>query len=156
MDITEERKALREQYGQLIDRFGKAWERGQPDEMPKVFTDDGVFVPSPFDAPIRGVTAIAEYWRSVPFEQAEISFRFGEIFVAGPWFSTEIKCTFRRRRTGPGSERLCNLNGHECASVAGKSGMGPSSLDRVFLSKRRRRDRNAAAVCSGILYRRGR
>jgi ketosteroid isomerase-like protein len=100
MDITEERKALREQYGQLIDRFGKAWERGQPDEMPKVFTDDGVFVPSPFDAPIRGVTAIAEYWRSVPFEQAEISFRFGEIFVAGPWFSTEIKCTFRRRRTG--------------------------------------------------------
>jgi len=100
MGTTEEWKELREKYGLLVERFGKGWERGQPDEMSNVFTEDGLFVPSPFDAPIRGGSAIAEYWKNVPFEQAEISFRFGEIFVAGPWFSTEIKCTFRRRRTG--------------------------------------------------------
>jgi ketosteroid isomerase-like protein len=59
-----------------------------------------VFIPGPFEAPVRGREAIRVYWRDVPLEQAEIAFRHGEIFVAGPWFATEYKCTFRRRRTG--------------------------------------------------------
>jgi hypothetical protein len=29
-----------------------------------------------------------------------VTFSSGEIFAAGPWFSTEFKCVFRRRRTG--------------------------------------------------------
>ena len=56
--------------------------------------------PSPFDAAVKGTDAIKEYWRDVPMEQSEIAFRYGEIFVIGPWFSTEFKCPFRRRRTG--------------------------------------------------------
>lgn len=93
-------KELRAAYGAMIERFGAAWEQGSPDEIAEIFSDDAVFLPSPFDAPIRGKTAIAAYWKDTPTEQAEISFRFGEIFAAGPWFSTEYKCTFRRRRTG--------------------------------------------------------
>lgn len=93
-------KELRAAYGGLIERFGKAWEQGSPDEITEIFSDDAVFLPSPFDEPLRGKTAIAEYWKDVPHEQAEVSFRYGEIFAAGPWFSTEYKCTFRRRRTG--------------------------------------------------------
>ena len=36
----------------------------------------------------------------MPYNQSEITFSSGEIFGAGPWFSTEFKCVFRRRRTG--------------------------------------------------------
>lgn len=93
-------KELRVAYSGLIERFGEAWEQGSPEAMTELFDEDAVFVPSPFDAPLRGKTAIAEYWKDVPLEQADISFRFGEIFAAGPWFATEYKCTFRRRRSG--------------------------------------------------------
>ena len=93
-------KELRVTYSALVERFGKAWEQGLPDEITEVFSEDAVFLASPFDGPLRGRTAITEYWKDVPLEQAEVSFRFGEIFAAGPWFATEYKCTFRRRRTG--------------------------------------------------------
>jgi ketosteroid isomerase-like protein len=95
-----ESKELRVVYSGMIEQFGNAWEQGAPDRITEAFTEDAVFLPSPFDAPIKGTAAIAEYWKDIPVEQAEVSFRFGEIFVAGPWFSTEYKCTFRRRRTG--------------------------------------------------------
>jgi ketosteroid isomerase-like protein len=93
-------KELRARYGALVKQFGDAWAGGQADAVAEVFGEDGVLLPDPFGAPVRGRTAIAEYWRGIPREQAEISFRFGEIYVAGPWFATEFRCTFRRRRTG--------------------------------------------------------
>jgi len=93
-------KELRTVYSGMIEQFGKAWEQGLPEEITEVFSDDAVFMASPFDEPLRGKVAISEYWKDVPVEQAEVQFRFGEIFAAGPWFSTEYKCTFRRRRTG--------------------------------------------------------
>ena len=108
---------LKRQYAGLIERFGKGWEEGNPEDIAEVFTEDGTLLSAPFDAPLRGRAAIAEYWKDIPLEQAEISFRFGEIFVAGPWFSTEIKCTFRRRRTG----RLVDIRGALfCETVGGR------------------------------------
>jgi ketosteroid isomerase-like protein len=98
--MPPEWKALRLQYGALVEQFGKGWEQANSETMTEVFAEDGVFIPSPFDPAVRGRAAIGQYWKNIAFEQAEIAFRFGEIFVAGPWFSTEIKCTFRRRRTG--------------------------------------------------------
>jgi ketosteroid isomerase-like protein len=84
----------------LLARFGAGWERGEGQQIADLFTTDGVFIPGPFDAPLKGREAILAYWRDIPMEQAEISFRSGEVYVAGPWFATEFKCTFRRRRTG--------------------------------------------------------
>ncbi len=108
-------------YGALIERFGKAWEAGDCDEMAAVFADEGVFVPEPHASPLKGPAAIAYYWRDIPLEQSEVSFRFGEIYVAGPWFSTEFKCTFRRRRTGePVDLRgalFCEVEGEEIAEM---------------------------------------
>ena len=88
------------QFDKLVERFGKAWENGHPDEISEIFTDDATFLPSPFDTPLKGKAAIAEYWKDTPSEQAEVSFRYGEIYAVGPWFAAEYKCTFRRRRTG--------------------------------------------------------
>src|SRR5437867_5203023 len=41
-----------------------------------------------------------DYWKDVPLNQAEVTFRSGELYEAGPWFATEFRCTYRRRRTG--------------------------------------------------------
>jgi len=85
---------------QLIDEFGRGWSRGKVDVMMSVFSTDPVFVETPFAEPMRGFEAVRSYWADVPMHQSEISFTSGEIFAAGSWFSTEFKCTFRRRRTG--------------------------------------------------------
>lgn len=98
--MTQETPSRGAEFDALIAKFGQGWQQGKPELMLEVFTDDAVFVPGPFEAPVRGRDAIRLYWRDVPLEQAEIAFRHGEIFLAGPWFATEYKCTFRRRRTG--------------------------------------------------------
>ncbi len=100
VNVSTDWKELRSQYGRLMEQLGEGWESGKPGAIADLFTDDATFLPSPFDPPIKGKTAINDYWKDIPLEQAEVSFRFGEIFVAGPWFATEIRCTFRRRRTG--------------------------------------------------------
>ncbi|TFG46351.1 MAG: nuclear transport factor 2 family protein [Gemmatimonadales bacterium] len=84
----------------LIDAFGKGWAKGDVPLLMSVFTDDAVFIETPFSAPRTGRDAILQYWRDVPVHQAELTFSSGEIFVVGPWFSVEYKVTFRRRRTG--------------------------------------------------------
>jgi ketosteroid isomerase-like protein len=84
----------------LIDTFGKGWSRGNLDLLMSVYADDAVFIETPFSEPLRGVDAIRRYWADVPYHQSEVSFSSGEIYSAGPWFSTEFKCVFRRRRTG--------------------------------------------------------
>jgi ketosteroid isomerase-like protein len=110
-------KELQAEYVELIERFGRGWEHGKPNEIAELFSEDGIFSPSPFDAPLLGRSAILEYWKDIPREQAEIVFRFGELFVAGPWFATEIKCTFRRRRTG----QLMDVRGALfCETIEGK------------------------------------
>ena len=87
-------------YRELVDTFGAAWERGDLEAIASVFTPDAVFLETPFSDKTVGLAAIREYWRDVPANQAEVSFRSGEIYVAGPWFATEFRCTYRRRRTG--------------------------------------------------------
>lgn len=84
----------------LVDTFGKGWAKGDIPLLMSVFAEDATFVETPFSAPRKGREAILQYWRDIPVHQAEVTFSSGEIFAAGPWFSTEFKVTFRRRRTG--------------------------------------------------------
>jgi len=97
---SEPQTTPKKQYEAIIEEFGTGWEKGDADKIAGLFTEEGVFSPAPLDAPATGRDAIRSYWRDTPKEQADIKFRAGEIFIAGPWFSTEFKCTFRRRRTG--------------------------------------------------------
>jgi ketosteroid isomerase-like protein len=84
----------------LIDTFGKGWSKGDIELLMSVYSPDAVFVETPFTPPLRGQDEVRKYWLEVPYNQSEITFTSGEIFAAGPWFSTEFKCVFRRRRTG--------------------------------------------------------
>jgi len=87
-------------YRELVDAFGMAWERGDVEAITALFTPEAVFLETPFGERSVGIAAIRDYWKDVPTNQAEVSFRSGEIYVAGPWFATEFRCTYRRRRTG--------------------------------------------------------
>jgi ketosteroid isomerase-like protein len=84
----------------LVDTFGTGWARGDIDLLMSVYAPEAVFVETPFTPTVRGTEAVRAYWSEVPYNQSEITFTSGEIYAAGPWFSTEFKCVFRRRRTG--------------------------------------------------------
>lgn len=91
---------MHEAYRELVDTFGHGWEHGAVDEIASVFAPDAVFLETPFSAKCVGREAIESYWQGIPANQAEVTFKAGEIYVAGPWFATEFRCTYRRRRTG--------------------------------------------------------
>lgn len=84
----------------LIDTFAGGWARAKIDPLMSVFAEDAVFLETPFAEPIRGEGAIRRWWADVPYHQSEITCTTGEIYGAGPWFATEFRVTFRRRRTG--------------------------------------------------------
>ena len=84
----------------LIDTFGKGWSKENIDLLMSVYSPDVTFIETPFTQPLKGQEEVRRYWLDVPYNQSEITFSSGEIFAAGPWFSTEFKCVFRRRRTG--------------------------------------------------------
>ena len=87
-------------YRELLEQFGSAWERGDVDAIAAVFAPDAVFLGTPFGERTAGIDAIRAYWKDVPLNQAEVTFKAGEIHAAGPWFAAEFRCTYRRRRTG--------------------------------------------------------
>lgn len=100
---------------QLIDTFTKGWSKADVAVIMSVFAPEAVFLEAPFSAPMTGTDAIRRYWADVPYHQSEITATSGEIYVVGPWFSTEFKVTFRRRRTGEWVEArgalFCELAG---------------------------------------------
>lgn len=87
-------------YRALIDAFARGWEGGDVEAIAAVFTDDVVFLETPFSREERGSAALRAYWKDIPLHQAETKVTMGEIYAAGPWFATEFRCTFRRRRSG--------------------------------------------------------
>ena len=111
----------RERARELMDGFARGWAKGQIDLILSVFTTDAVFVETPFAEPLRGGDAIRRYWSEVPANQSEITVTTGEIYAAGPWFATEFKAVFRRRRTGEWIEAkgamFCETEGGRIAEM---------------------------------------
>ena len=105
----------------LIDTFGEGWSRGNVDRLMSVFRDDFVFIETPFSDPLKGAEAVRRYWLEVPLHQSDITFTSGEIFAAGPWFSTEFKCVFQRKRTGEWVEArgaiFCDTDGDKVTEM---------------------------------------
>ena len=108
---------LRETAGELMDTFTRGWSKAQIDVIVSVFSGDAVFLETPFSAPLSGSEAIRRYWSEVPANQSEISVTRGEIYAAGPWFASEFKAVFRRRRTGEWVEARGAVF---CETAAGK------------------------------------
>ena len=105
----------------LMDTFGKGWAKADTALLLTVFSSEAVFIETPFSEPLRGLEAVRGYWRDVAYHQSDITFATGEIYVAGPWFSTEFKLVFQRRRTGEWVEAFgaifCETNGREITEM---------------------------------------
>lgn len=84
----------------MLDAFAKGWSKGRVDLMVDLFHEQGILLETPFSKPIQGADAIRAWASDIPYHQSETSFSTGELFVAGPWFSSEFKLVFRRRKTG--------------------------------------------------------
>lgn len=85
---------------ELMDTLASGWSKGRVDTMLEVFGEDAVFIETPFTAPRTGIQAIREWANDIPYYQSDATFSTGEVYVAGPWFSTEFKLVFRRRTSG--------------------------------------------------------
>lgn len=85
---------------ELIDTLARGWSKGRPDVIASIFHEQAIFLETPFGTPIQGRDAIRTWAADIPYHQSEASFTTGEAFIAGPWFSTEFKLVFRRRKTG--------------------------------------------------------
>ena len=105
----------------LVDTFTKGWSKADVATILSVFSDEAVFLETPFSAPLTGLDAIRTYWADVPYHQSEITASSGEIYAAGPWFSTEFKVVFRRRRTGDWVEArgalFCEIAGDKISEM---------------------------------------
>ena len=85
---------------ELMDTLASGWSKGRVDTMLEVFSEEAVFIETPFTAVRTGIEAIREWANDIPYYQSDATFSTGEIYIAGPWFSTEFKLVFRRRTTG--------------------------------------------------------
>jgi ketosteroid isomerase-like protein len=119
--MSDQEQATRALGRALIDEFGRGWSRAKVDLLLSVFAPDAAFVETPFSEPLRGTDAIRGYWGDIPMNQSEITFSSGEIYAAGPWFSTEFRCVFRRRRTGEWVDArgaiFCETNGEKITEM---------------------------------------
>ena len=105
----------------LIDAFALGWTKADVNGILSVFSEQAVFVETPFSAARTGWDAIRSYWADVPYNQSEIKVTTGEIYAAGPWFSTEFRAVFRRRRTGDWVEArgaiFCETDGEKITEM---------------------------------------
>jgi ketosteroid isomerase-like protein len=93
-------RPFREHARQLLDTFARGWSKGRVDLLIDLFHPQAILLEAPFSQPVQGHEAIRTWLADIPYHQSEIAFSTGELFVAGPWFSSEFKLVFRRRKTG--------------------------------------------------------
>jgi hypothetical protein len=91
---------MRQRAREISDALAAGWTKGRVEDIAALFTDTAVLLETPFGAPVNGLEAIRKWAGDIPYYQSEATFTTGEVFVAGPWFSTEFKLVFRRRTTG--------------------------------------------------------
>ena len=52
--------------------YGRAWETRDPQAAAHLFTEEATYQETPFDKPMRGLSAIMDYWSEVPRNQEQI------------------------------------------------------------------------------------
>ncbi len=65
-----------ETFESWLDAYGRAWETQDQQAAADLFTDDATYQETPFDEPVRGPLAIAEYWSAAVRSQDQVRFGF--------------------------------------------------------------------------------
>lgn len=82
-------------HEEWIERYRRAWETGDPDEITDLFTPDASYRASVFRQPHRGRAAIRQYWQRGAGRQHEVTVSMGQPVitparVAVEWWTTMI------------------------------------------------------------------
>jgi hypothetical protein len=64
----------RADFADWLDRYGTAWEQRHPENASNLFTEAATYHEMPYDAPIEGRAAIAEYWAKAVAGQRDVRF----------------------------------------------------------------------------------
>uniref|UniRef100_A0A7S1NFQ0 SnoaL-like domain-containing protein n=1 Tax=Eutreptiella gymnastica TaxID=73025 RepID=A0A7S1NFQ0_9EUGL len=68
----------------IMTDYGRAWETQDPDLLCSLFTEDGTYQVTPFDAPHKGQAALRSYWERMPVaDQRDIKFTLGVCNAVG-------------------------------------------------------------------------
>ena len=79
-----------------LDAYGRAWEEGDSNAAGMLFTEDATYQENPFDQPMRGRSAIIEYWTHVPRTQENIHFSYQIIALTGDTAVAHWSASFTR------------------------------------------------------------
>ena len=80
--------------GEWAERYARAWEQGDEDEVAVLFTENAEYRSAPFREPFRGEAEIRAYWRRGAARQREVNVRVGRPLVAGDRAAVEWWATF--------------------------------------------------------------
>ena len=91
--VSSARGMNNEAFKSWLDAYKRAWEAGDPKAAADIFTEDATYQEIPFDEPMRGRTAITDYWSGNVTEQDNVQFGYEvlattvEIGIARWWAS---------------------------------------------------------------------
>jgi|SRR5690625_2819075 len=76
-----------------LEKYKQAWEERDPVAAGSLFTPDALYQEVPFDPPLPGAQGVQDYWARVTATQDDVTFRYGDILVAGDriiveWWTT--------------------------------------------------------------------
>jgi uncharacterized protein (TIGR02246 family) len=66
----------RETFNHWLASYGRAWTSRDPEAASSLYAHDATYQVTPFDEPLRGRTAIYEYWAGVAKTEKKIQFDY--------------------------------------------------------------------------------
>ena len=95
-------------FDSWLQKYGAAWEKGDPDSAMTLFASDALYYETPFDDPMIGREAIYKYWREgAELDQEDIHFSYIILAVEGNVGLAHWRAQFKRLS----SEKHVTLDG---------------------------------------------
>ncbi len=92
-----------------------------PEAAGVLFTEDASYQESPYDEPMRGRSAIVEYWSHVPRTQEDIHFNYGIVALTSHVATVHWTASFTRTPSKAKVKLdgifLLNFEGNHCRSL---------------------------------------
>lgn len=82
-----------------LEKYGRAWESGDPIAAAQLFTEDCRYFETPFSEPAVGREGVLKYWQAVPEGQAGVTFRFRVLAVQSSTVIAHWSASFTRVST---------------------------------------------------------
>jgi len=95
----------RSSFDSWLQKYGNAWRGRDPQGAADLFAEDGTYQVTPFVEPMRGRSAILDYWRQVAETERDIQFSYEVLAVTSGagiarwWASFVIRSTETANQT---------------------------------------------------------